>query len=182
MCIAMCASAVAGSARSCSHEGRLRGRRARQSRFRDQASSRGLRTSVAASTSLTYFAISRPSRTSGGRIAQLVEQLTLNQRVAGSSPAAPTNQINGLAKNGFIRPRPNTHRVPTARDFAGQRPPHQRRQYCGSAQPFDRSRSVSRAATSAGISRPPGRARCPAQPPQPGYSTHPRSADSRARR
>ena len=29
-----------------------------------------------------------PSR--GGRIAQLVEQLTLNQRVAGSSPAAPT--------------------------------------------------------------------------------------------
>ena len=25
-----------------------------------------------------------------------VEQLTLNQRVAGSSPAAPTNEINGL--------------------------------------------------------------------------------------
>jgi hypothetical protein len=25
-----------------------------------------------------------------GRLAQLVEQLTLNQRVAGSSPAAPT--------------------------------------------------------------------------------------------
>src|SRR5262249_53624154 len=32
--------------------------------------------------------IRAPSRT--GRIAQLVEQLTLNQRVAGSSPAAPT--------------------------------------------------------------------------------------------
>ena len=29
--------------------------------------------------------------TSGGRIAQLVEQLTLNQRVQGSSPCAPTN-------------------------------------------------------------------------------------------
>jgi len=28
---------------------------------------------------------------SGGRIAQLVEQLTLNQRVTGSSPVAPTN-------------------------------------------------------------------------------------------
>ena len=31
-----------------------------------------------------------------GRIAQLVEQLTLNQRVAGSIPAAPTNKIKGL--------------------------------------------------------------------------------------
>jgi hypothetical protein len=34
-----------------------------------------------------------------GRIAQLVEQLTLNQRVVGSSPTAPTieiNEINGL--------------------------------------------------------------------------------------
>src|ERR1700681_3440643 len=28
-----------------------------------------------------------------GRIAQLVEQLTLNQRVVGSSPTAPTNHI-----------------------------------------------------------------------------------------
>jgi hypothetical protein len=34
----------------------------------------------------------------GGRIAQLVEQLTLNQRVAGSSPAAPTNRFNGLGR------------------------------------------------------------------------------------
>ncbi len=31
----------------------------------------------------------RPSQ--GGRIAQVVEQLTLNQRVVGSSPTAPTN-------------------------------------------------------------------------------------------
>ena len=37
-----------------------------------------------------------------GRIAQLVEQLTLNQRVPGSSPGAPTNQINDLG--GFIFP------------------------------------------------------------------------------
>ena len=32
----------------------------------------------------------------GGRIAQLVEQLTLNQRVQGSNPCAPTNEINSL--------------------------------------------------------------------------------------
>ena len=32
-----------------------------------------------------------------GRIAQLVEQLTLNQRVPGSSPGASTNIFNGLA-------------------------------------------------------------------------------------
>jgi hypothetical protein len=31
-----------------------------------------------------------------GRIAQLVEQLTLNQRVQGSSPCAPTNQFEVL--------------------------------------------------------------------------------------
>src|SRR5690606_705814 len=30
-------------------------------------------------------------RSRHGRLAQLVEQLTLNQRVAGSSPASPTN-------------------------------------------------------------------------------------------
>ena len=36
-----------------------------------------------------------------GRIAQLVEQLTLNQRVLGSSPSAPTNLFNGLG--GFLR-------------------------------------------------------------------------------
>ena len=29
-------------------------------------------------------------KVTGGRIAQLVEQLTLNQRVPGSSPGAPT--------------------------------------------------------------------------------------------
>jgi hypothetical protein len=32
-----------------------------------------------------------------GRIAQLVEQLTLNQRVVGSNPTAPTNDFKGLA-------------------------------------------------------------------------------------
>jgi hypothetical protein len=32
-----------------------------------------------------------------GRIAQLVEQLTLNQRVVGSNPTAPTNNIKDLA-------------------------------------------------------------------------------------
>ena len=31
-----------------------------------------------------------------GRIAQLVEQLTLNQRVLGSNPSAPTNQNENL--------------------------------------------------------------------------------------
>ena len=31
-----------------------------------------------------------------GRIAQLVEQLTLNQRVQGSNPCAPTNEIKDL--------------------------------------------------------------------------------------
>ena len=31
-----------------------------------------------------------------GRIAQVVEQLTLNQRVQGSSPCAPTNVSNGF--------------------------------------------------------------------------------------
>src|SRR5262245_49139035 len=31
-----------------------------------------------------------------GRIAQVVEQLTLNQRVQGSSPCAPTNKIKRL--------------------------------------------------------------------------------------
>src|ERR1035437_4413005 len=38
-----------------------------------------------------------PRRRQSGRIAQLVEQLTLNQRVPGSSPGAPTIQFNNLA-------------------------------------------------------------------------------------
>ena len=37
-----------------------------------------------------------PAGRHSGRIAQLVEQLTLNQRVLGSSPSAPTNKIKGL--------------------------------------------------------------------------------------
>src|SRR4029453_3803924 len=39
------------------------------------------------------------SRSNSGRIAQLVEQLTLNQRVQGSSPCAPTIEINSLARS-----------------------------------------------------------------------------------
>lgn len=38
-----------------------------------------------------------PSRNGCGRIAQLVEQLTLNQRVLGSSPSAPTNQNQSVS-------------------------------------------------------------------------------------
>src|ERR1700759_4867918 len=38
-----------------------------------------------------------PERRFFGRIAQLVEQLTLNQRVPGSSPGAPTKLFNNLA-------------------------------------------------------------------------------------
>ena len=34
-----------------------------------------------------------------GRIAQVVEQLTLNQRVQGSSPCAPTNLFKGLERS-----------------------------------------------------------------------------------
>src|SRR5262249_32414382 len=51
----------------------------------DGTISRRLRCYRQGGTALLY---ARPSRI--GRIAQLVEQLTLNQRVAGSSPAAPT--------------------------------------------------------------------------------------------
>lgn len=40
-----------------------------------------------------------------GRIAQLVEQLTLNQRVLGSSPSAPTNRYF-LKSAIFLRPQP----------------------------------------------------------------------------
>ena len=38
-----------------------------------------------------------------GRIAQLVEQLTLNQRVIGSIPIAPTIFFNGLVVVGGLR-------------------------------------------------------------------------------
>src|SRR5262245_969343 len=43
----------------------------------------------------------RSSGASSGRIAQLVEQLTLNQRVPGSSPGAPTT-LKRLALRGFF--------------------------------------------------------------------------------
>ncbi len=38
------------------------------------------------------------ARQGHGRIAQLVEQLTLNQRVQGSSPCAPTKQNQGVSE------------------------------------------------------------------------------------
>ena len=47
-----------------------------------------------------------PAGRHSGRIAQLVEQLTLNQRVLGSSPSAPTNKIKGLDP-----PAPNISRL-----------------------------------------------------------------------
>ena len=43
-----------------------------------------------------------------GRIAQLVEQLTLNQRVQGSSPCAPTIEINDLSPIFCCRRFPKT--------------------------------------------------------------------------
>jgi hypothetical protein len=48
-----------------------------------------------------------------GRIAQLVEQLTLNQRVQGSSPCAPTNHFNGLAETGTFIPTSRSAVIPT---------------------------------------------------------------------
>jgi hypothetical protein len=49
--------------------------------------------------------LAKAFRTSSGRIAQLVEQLTLNQRVPGSSPGAPTIAINDLAASAPHRRR-----------------------------------------------------------------------------
>ena len=43
---------------------------------------------------LRFHGAERPSW--DGRIAQVVEQLTLNQRVVGSSPTAPTKDFKGL--------------------------------------------------------------------------------------
>ena len=40
-----------------------------------------------------------PPKDCDGRLAQLVEQLTLNQRVVGSNPTAPTNDFNDLLRN-----------------------------------------------------------------------------------
>ena len=40
----------------------------------------------------------KPYFTQIGRIAQSVEQLTLNQRVVGSNPTAPTKEIKDLAE------------------------------------------------------------------------------------
>ena len=41
-----------------------------------------------------------PDTTTVGRLAQLVEQLTLNQRVDGSSPSSPTNLFSTLLFSG----------------------------------------------------------------------------------
>jgi hypothetical protein len=49
-------------------------------------------------------------RAGSGRIAQLVEQLTLNQRVAGSSPAAPTKPFKGLGSGSSPISREKTSR------------------------------------------------------------------------
>ena len=48
--------------------------------------------------SLCYLA-PRISEHGDGRIAQLAEQLTLNQRVQGSNPCAPTIFFNNLSEN-----------------------------------------------------------------------------------
>ena len=43
----------------------------------------------------------QPSRFPAGPLAQLEEQLTLNQRVTGSSPVRPTSKIKGVADLGY---------------------------------------------------------------------------------
>ncbi len=48
-----------------------------------------------------------------GRIAQLVEQLTLNQRVQGSSPCAPTNPFKGLGHARLFIPTKRSAVIPT---------------------------------------------------------------------
>jgi hypothetical protein len=59
----------------------------------------------------------RPSATAFGRIAQLVEQLTLNQRVPGSSPGAPTKYPENIeileqgGRGGVRLPRPSGEAV-----------------------------------------------------------------------
>ena len=70
----------------------------------------------ALSTSRRRFVIDRAS--CGGCIAQLVEQLTLNQRVPGSSPGAPT--IWTPIRNTFGRPYPRElATIRTNRTIAG---------------------------------------------------------------
>jgi hypothetical protein len=50
-----------------------------------------------------------------GRIAQLVEQLTLNQRVPGSSPGAPTKLFNSLGTSRESRSDRRSAAIPTNR-------------------------------------------------------------------
>ena len=93
-------------------------------------------------TSLGRFAKRRPLaigpfRTGSGRIAQLVEQLTLNQRVPGSSPGAPTKQ-KAILSNSFERRRPRTKRV-SCDAFCGRTSHAVRRADNVLKKPFDRS-------------------------------------------
>jgi hypothetical protein len=71
-----------------------------------------------------------------GRIAQLVEQLTLNQRVPGSSPGAPTKQ-KAILSNSFERRRPRTKRV-SCDAFCGRTSHAVRRADTVLKKPFDR--------------------------------------------
>src|SRR5262249_13165692 len=54
-----------------------------------------------------------------GRIAQLVEQLTLNQRVPGSSPGAPTNRFDHLSTGGTSSGQLAVTRLVAESSFAG---------------------------------------------------------------
>ena len=68
----------------------------------------------------------RPAWLSGwadGRIAQLVEQLTLNQRAVGSSPTAPTNEIKVLEANQTGLRRSRNSADPMRTPPASFRPP-----------------------------------------------------------
>ena len=58
-----------------------------------------------------------------GRIAQLVEQLTLNQRVPGSSPGAPTNQNKHL---GWYRTEQSAHVLQCVLQFCSRFELHDR--------------------------------------------------------
>ena len=80
------------SERSVKHLAAIRAGFASQSRGRPTL--RGSSRSLDSPAPLCYTTPARGfARDHGyGRIAQLVEQLTLNQRVQGSSPCAPTNQ------------------------------------------------------------------------------------------
>ena len=74
------------------------GKASRGKRFRRQSA----RALVRGQSQLAAAFAGRPN----GRIAQVVEQLTLNQRVVGSSPTAPTNKIKRLSPATVPKPNP----------------------------------------------------------------------------